>query len=158
MRCREARKKMIPFLDGELESIAEFKAHIETCDRCREELAQFRRSFELAVAGARETEIRVEPSPYLLAKLNRKIDKYESSTLWHRFLGSITWTTLRERIPEISCAVVFLILFVGLLGRVRLYGVTENTSSIPQFTEQRLELRIGDSSPIEIMSIRLPIR
>ena len=151
MRCREARKKMIPFLDGELEGIAEFKAHIETCDRCREELAQFRRSFELAIGRARETEIRVEPSPYLLAKLNKRINKYENSKLRYRLLKAVTWTNLRERIPEISCAVVFLLILIGLAMQIQLVHIEENPSSIPELAEERLKLVIDGLRPIEIL-------
>ena len=154
MRCHEARSLMIPFLDGELEDAAEFRAHLNTCAPCRGKLEKFQRSFELTVGRARETEVRVEPSPYLLSKLNRRIDELENTTLWTRLARAVSRTGFRKRIPAFSCAVVFLILFIGLAGQIQLVHIRENRSSIPHFAEERLELVIDGLPPIEIVRFR----
>ena len=154
MRCHEARSLMIPFLDGELEDATEFEAHLEDCDKCPRELTRFQRSLELTVGRARETEVRVEPSPYLLAKLNRRIDELESTTLWSRLARAISWTGFRKRIPAFSCAVVFLILFIALAGQIQLVHIRENPASMPQFTEERMELVIDGLPPLEILRLR----
>ena len=154
MRCREARKWMIPFLDGELEDAAEFSAHLNACARCRSELERFQRSFDLTIGKAKKMEVRIAPSPYLLSKLNRRIDELENTTFWSRLARAISRTGFRKRIPAFSCAVVFLILFIGLAGQIQLVHIRENRSSMPQFAEERLELVIDGLPPIEIMRFR----
>lgn len=154
MRCRETRKRMVPFLDGELEDATEFGAHLNTCEKCRRELERFQRSFDLTIRKAKEREVCIDPSPYLLTKLNRKIDELESGTIWSRLARGVTWTEVRRRIPAISCAVVFLILFIALAGQIRLVHVRENRSSISQFAEERLELVIDGLPPLEILHMR----
>ena len=154
MRCREARRRMIPFLDGELEDATEFGAHLNTCERCRKELESFQRSFDLTIRRAKGREIRLEPSPYLLTKLNRRINELESATIWGRLARALTWPGFKERIPVISYAVIFLILFITLAGQIRLVHVRESRSSIPQLTEERLELVIDGFPPLEILRLR----
>ncbi len=79
MRYRCNSEALSAYLDGALrvrERVA-LERHVDTCDRCREELASLRR-----VQGLFEAWAPPPPRPFFEARLNRRLDGAGESRLW----------------------------------------------------------------------------
>ena len=151
MNCKQARKYIVPFLDGELADAAEFGAHINACASCRRELVAFQWSFERTVLREVEQEPQIQPDPHLLAKLNRRIDAHEGRSRWADMASRLRRLLTRERMAVVGWAAALILLSVQVGQHVRIETVSHNLYPAEQFAETRVELHIGSVMQVPLI-------
>lgn len=151
MNCRQARKYMIPFLDGELEDDAELTTHLETCEACRREVGEFQRSFEQLLVPEKEGEQRLQPSPYLLTRLNRRIDEIEQYSFWIPLIRGLRWLLAPDQLVMAGWGVALLLICLELGNYFQIETIAFNPGADPRLAETRVELRLGDLMQVTLL-------
>ena len=105
--CQDIQPELSAYLDGELmpPQRAEVEAHLASCPRCQEELAELK-----TLAAGVAALPRLEPAPQFLAEVRRKIargDKPEPVT-WRDYLFRPVWL----KVPLEAAAVIAIAVFV----------------------------------------------
>lgn len=127
MRCRNARKWVVPYLDREMTEVKDLEAHLAECPSCRAEVERMRTSFNSLVGESRRRESSVALIPNLAASVNNRIDDGNGwlrrirQSLGPRPLSTVAWTAAT------------LLLVAQLAGHVRLETCSDNTCAIIHF-------------------------
>lgn len=151
MRCPEARRTMIPYLDGELVHAVRLDAHLSTCPRCRQELEDLRRSFAATVLAAREREARMSAPPYLVARLQRRLDEMEEYSHWITVARALRWLGRRERVAVSGCVLALALLSVQLSSYVQVDRVELGRAPGQWGQETQVRLRVGELFEVTLM-------
>lgn len=153
MGCKQAQRHIVLFLDGELEDAAEFSAHLDICEQCRQELVRFQGSFENAVLRQREQEYRVQPSRALLAKLNDRIGEFEHQPFGAEAVSAIRRLFARKQRAFVGWIAALILLSVYLGQYVKVEAVSDHPFVGAPYAETRIELHLGDSVEIPLAQI-----
>lgn len=142
--CQDIQPELSAYLDGELTppQRAEVEAHLASCPRCREEVAELK-----TLAAGVAALPKLEPAPQFLAEVRRKIargDKPEPKT-WRDYLFRPVWL----KVPLEAAA---LIVIAALVQRLQ-EPMPANEISNARMARVKNELRsaaTGDKSEGEV--------
>jgi hypothetical protein len=135
--CQDIQPELSAYLDGELTppQRAEIEAHLASCPRCQEELAELK----TLVAGVAALP-KLEPAPQFLAEVRRKIargDKPESKT-WQDHLFRPVWL----KVPLEAAA---LIVIAALVQRLQEPMPANEVASLRMARAEGSETDRGDA-------------
>lgn len=127
MRCRNARKWLVPYLDREMTEAKDLEAHLAECPTCRAELESLRTSFDSIVGESLSHQSSAASTPNLVASVNNRIDDGDGwllrirKSLGPRPLSTVAWTAAT------------LLLVAQLAGKVRLETCSDDSCAIIHF-------------------------
>jgi len=139
MNCEKYHTELIEYLEGTLgdKKEQEVAAHLRECESCRE-FADFMKS----ALGIIMEEKRVEPDPFLYARIKSKIEPVVKQGVYSRLRHSFHW------VPAVAAS---LVLAAGIFGGLGLgKAITgAGTETDPVFTELQYLMNDMDQEPIE---------
>jgi len=133
MDCREIKKMLPVFLDGELESVLENTVadHLRTCPQCRREAEELQKAWDLL--GELEP---IEPDPFYRTRFWARVAEQEP---WPRRV----WESMRHffggryRLPALAAAAVLLVVSVFAVQR---YQQSRQIAPVAEIGAADLEL------------------
>ena len=77
MKCKKIQKYLSAYVDGEADKKVQIRveAHLKDCQDCQVKVESLRQTWEWL-----GDEVKIEPSPFLAAKIKRRINEFETST------------------------------------------------------------------------------
>ena len=128
MKCRDIRKLLSPYLEGELEEQKKeaLEVHLKGCPVCRKELTLL----EAAIQGVRNLE-EVAPPANLLVKINEELDKRllrsRLSLVWEKMTRPID---IPVPAKSLALAVSILLILYLAVGPGQIYRTSKISSEI----------------------------
>ena len=139
MKCENYHTDLIEYLEGILgdKEEKEIAAHLRECESCRE-FADFMKS----ALGIIIEEKRVEPDPFLYARIKSRLEPYVKQGVYSRLRQSFQW------VPAVAAS---LVLTAGIFGGLGLgKAITgAGTETDPVVTELQYLMNDMDQEPIE---------
>ena len=140
MRCKEVRRLLSAFIDGELppEVMTKIEEHLKDCASCMQEKESILASLNLL----NESIPVIEPSPYFWTKLKQQIlQREEKKRLTTRIFG---WLTYKPATAAALAAIVVGLFLGNFLGKALYYG--QEITKDPAYAEA-LNLEALDDFP-----------